>query len=57
MSFSFRRSTRLGRRTRLNWGSGGASVSRRSGPLTVSSRGRVSIRTPIRGLSFRFRLW
>lgn len=57
MGFSYRRSSRLGRRTRLSWGSGGASVSRRSGPVTFSSRGRVSVRTPSRGLSFRFRLW
>ncbi len=57
MGFSYRRSRRLGRRTWLNWGTGGLSASRRSGPLTVNSRGRASIKTPIPGLSFRFRLW
>jgi hypothetical protein len=35
---------RLGRRSRINYGTGGASVSYRLGPLTVNSRGRVSLR-------------
>ena len=52
MGLVYRRSRRLGRRSRINYGTGGASVSYRLGPLTVNSRGRVSLRLG-RGLSWR----
>jgi hypothetical protein len=62
MGLIYRRSRRLGRRSRINYGAGGASVSYRLGPLTVNiyrlgpltvnSRGRVSLRLG-RGLSWR----
>jgi hypothetical protein len=52
MGLVYRRSRRLGRRSRINYGTGGASVSFRLGPLTVNSRGRVSLRLG-RGLSWR----
>lgn len=56
MGFTFRKSRRLGRASRLNLSGTGASVSRRHGPVTVSSRGRGSVRI-LPGVSFRFRLW
>jgi Protein of unknown function (DUF4236) len=52
MGLVFRRRSRLTPRSRLNYGTGGASVSYRLGPLTVNSRGRVSLRLG-RGLSWR----
>jgi len=54
MGFVFNRRVRLGRGATVNISKRGASVSQRIGPLTVNSRGRGSIRTPIPGLSFRF---
>jgi hypothetical protein len=53
MGFVFRRSVRLGRGTRLNLSSRGASVSQRIGRLTLNSRGGGSFRI-LPGLSFRF---
>ena len=53
MGFVFRRSVRLGDGTRLNLSNRGASLSKRIGRLTVSSRGGGSIRI-LPGLSFRF---
>jgi hypothetical protein len=44
---------RLGRRSRINYGTGGAYVTYRLGRLTVNSRGRVSLRLG-RGLSWRW---
>lgn len=55
MPLVWRRSRRLGRRSRLNLSKSGVSVSRRQGPVTVNSRGRGSIRLPF-GFSFRFKL-
>lgn len=52
MSLTFRKSRRIGRRTRLNASKGGLSVSRRVGPVTVSSRGHWSVRL-LRGLGWR----
>jgi hypothetical protein len=52
MGLIYRRSRRLGRRSRINYGTGGVSGSYRLGPLTVNSRGRVSLRLG-RGLSWR----
>lgn len=56
MGFSFQRRKRLGRTTSLNLSKSGASISKRAGRMTVSSRGRGSIRIA-KGLSFRFKLW
>lgn len=52
MSLTFRKRRRIGRRTSLNLSNGGASVSRRVGPVSVSSRGRWSLRLG-RGLGWR----
>ena len=52
MGLVYRRSRRLTPRSRINYGTGGVSVSYRLGPLTVNSRGRVSLRLG-RGLSWR----
>jgi hypothetical protein len=53
VGFVFRRSVRLGRGTRLNLSTRGASVSQRIGRLTLNSRGGGSFRI-LPGLSFRF---
>jgi hypothetical protein len=53
MGFVFRKSFGLGRGTRLNISSRGASLSQRIGRLTLSSRGTGSVRI-LPGLSFRF---
>jgi hypothetical protein len=53
MGFVFRKSIGLGKGTRLNLSSRGASVSKRIGRLTINSRGGGSIRI-LPGLSFRF---
>ena len=55
MGLVWRKSLRLGRRSRLNLSRSGASVSRRVGPVTVSSRRRVSFRLPF-GFSYRSKL-
>ncbi len=52
MGLIFRRSKRLGKGVRLNYGTGGASVSARRGRVTVNSRGRLSIRI-LPGLTLR----
>lgn len=52
----FQRRVRAGRRTTVNLSKSGASVSKRAGRVTVNSRGRASIRTPVKGLSIRFKL-
>lgn len=53
MGLYFRRRTRLTRRSWLNWSRSGVSVSHRRGPVTVNSRGRVTVRLA-RGLGWRF---
>jgi hypothetical protein len=55
MGFVFRRRKRLGQGLNLNVSKSGASVSKKVGRVTVSSRGRGSIRIA-KGLSFRFKL-
>lgn len=55
MGFVFRSRNRIGRGTFLNMSKSGASVSKRVGRVTLSSRGRGSIRL-FRGLSYRFRI-
>lgn len=56
MPLVYRRTKRLGRRTRANVSTGGVSLSHSRGPVTVSSRGNVSIRL-FPGLSWRLKLW
>lgn len=54
MGFTFRRSISFGRGMRLNLSKGGASVSKRVGRLTASTRGNYSFRL-MKGLSYRSR--
>ena len=56
MGFSYRRSVRLGRGTRLNVSTSGVSASKRIGRVTVSTTGRLTIRL-LKGLSWRGKLW
>jgi Protein of unknown function (DUF4236) len=55
MGLVWRRSLRVGRRSRLNLSRSGVSLSHREGPVTITSRRRVSIRLPF-GFSYRFKL-
>ena len=52
MGLIFRKTVRAGKNTRVNLSKSGASVSQRFGPVTVNSRGRVTIRLG-KGISFR----
>ncbi|MCM3521795.1 DUF4236 domain-containing protein [Curtobacterium sp. P97] len=52
MGLLFRKSKRLGRGVRLNVTQRGVSASARRGPISVSSKGRVTIRLG-KGFSFR----
>lgn len=53
MGFYFRRRTRAGRRTWLNWSKSGVSLSHRRGPVTVNTRGRVTLRLG-KGIGWRW---
>jgi hypothetical protein len=44
MGLIFRKTIKLGKKTRLNVSKSGVSASRKAGPLTVNSRGRITIR-------------
>jgi hypothetical protein len=55
MGFIFRKRIKTSPTSALNISGSGVSASKRVGPVTVSSRGRVSLRLG-RGLSFRFKL-
>ena len=55
MGFVFSRRKRIAKGTNLNLSKSGASVSKKVGRVTVSSRGRGRIRIA-KGLSFRFKL-
>jgi hypothetical protein len=55
MGLTYRRRRRIGRNTFLNVSTRGASISRRVGRVSVSSKGRGSIRLG-RGFSWRFKL-
>lgn len=55
MGFTFFRRKRLSRTAALNLSKSGASMSKRVGPVTVSSRRRGSVRLG-KGLGFRFKL-
>lgn len=52
MGLLFRKSKRIGRGVRLNVTQRGVSASARRGPISVSSKGRVTIRLG-KGFSFR----
>lgn len=52
MGLNFRKAIKLGRNTRLNVSKSGISASRKAGPVTVNSRGRITIRLG-KGLSWR----
>ena len=56
MGLSYRRSFRVGSRSRLNLSGSGASLTRRQGPVTFNSRGRVTVRLG-KGLRYTFRLF
>lgn len=55
MGIIFRRRKTIANGTALNLSKTGASVSKKSGPLSISSRGRGSVRLG-KGISFRFKL-
>jgi hypothetical protein len=55
MGFTFSKRKKVARGTNLNLSKSGASVSKKAGPVTVSSRGRGSVRLG-KGVSFRFKL-
>lgn len=55
MGLVWRKRARIGRSSWLNLSKSGASMSRRAGRFTVSSRGRGSVRLG-KGFSFRFKL-
>jgi hypothetical protein len=55
MGISYRKSARMGK-SRVNVSKSGASVSRRVGPVSVSSRGRGSVSLG-HGLRWTFRLF
>ena len=56
MGFFFRKSKRVGKNTNVTVSKRGVSVSRKAGPVRVSSRGNVSFRLG-KGLGFRKKLW
>lgn len=55
MGLIWRKTKRINPKTAVNLSKSGASVSRKAGPVTVSSRGRGSVRLG-KGLSFRFKI-
>ncbi|QOT19302.1 DUF4236 domain-containing protein [Paenarthrobacter sp. YJN-5] len=52
MGLSFRKIIKLGKNTRLNVSKSGISASRKAGPITINSRGKVTIRLG-KGLTWR----
>ena len=56
MGFSFRKTRKIGKNTRVTVSKRGASVSKKVGPLSISSRGNVSVRLG-KGISFRKKLF
>lgn len=53
MGLQFRKQKKLGKNTKLNLSKSGASVSHKAGPVTVNSKGKVSVRLG-KGISFKF---
>ncbi|MGX9348180.1 DUF4236 domain-containing protein [Microbacterium sp. KNMS] len=56
MGWFFRKSKKVGKSTRVNVSGRGASVSKKVGPITISSRGNMSFRLG-KGIGFRKKLW
>jgi hypothetical protein len=56
MGMQFKKRKKIGKNTHLNISKSGASVSHKAGPVSMSSRGHVSIRLG-KGISFRKKLW
>jgi len=56
MPFSFSWSKKVGRGLRVSASKTGLSASKRLGPVSLSTRGRASVRLG-KGLSFRTKLW
>lgn len=54
MGIFFRKRTKLGKDSWLNWSKSGVSGSKRFGPVTINSRGGFSIRLG-KGLNYRGR--
>lgn len=52
VGLSFRKTIKLCRNTRLNVSKSGISASRKAGPITINSRGKVTIRLG-KGLTWR----
>lgn len=53
MGLIFNRRKKVGKRTTANIGKKGVSLSHKAGPVTVNSRGKVSVRLG-KGLRFKF---
>ncbi|GAA1472968.1 DUF4236 domain-containing protein [Corynebacterium felinum] len=54
MGISFRRRKKIGKNTHLNMSKSGASITHKIGPLTINSRGRVTLRLG-KGLTWRIK--
>ncbi|MGO4230147.1 DUF4236 domain-containing protein [Arthrobacter sp. YAF34] len=52
VGLGFRKTVKLGKKTRLNVSKSGISVSRKAGPVTINSRGRLTVRLG-KGLTWR----
>ncbi|WIB65418.1 DUF4236 domain-containing protein [Curtobacterium sp. MCBD17_040] len=52
MGLIYRKTIRAGKNTRVNMSKSGVSVTKKLGPVTINSRGHISIRLAP-GLSFR----
>lgn len=53
MGLLFSRRKKIGKNTTANLSKGGISLTRKAGPASINSRGRVTVRLG-KGLSFRF---
>lgn len=53
MGLLFSRRKKIGKNTTANLSKGGISLTRKAGPVSINSRGRVTVRLG-KGLSFRF---
>ena len=54
MGLIFRKTLKLGKKSKVNLSKRGASISRKMGPLTLNSRGRATVRLG-KGLSWRIK--
>jgi len=52
MGLIFRKTKKIGKNTRLNFSKSGVSVTEKLGPVTINSRGRITIRLG-KGLTWR----